>query len=158
MPPLRRGTRGVVTSVTTPTPSAMLPPAPTPGAMRDQRITKAIEQADAEARMCASADFINGSRPSSRAEAELIVVRNQRDHALARIEDLHAELTPMVLAMRFFGALLTQTCGGEARLSDEDLDAFVLARGDTGVEFTRNETGDGWVVRPSRPDTAGRQA
>lgn len=142
--------------MTVPTPSAMLPHAPAPGADTDRRISKAIERANAEARACASADFINGTRPASRAEAELLVVRNQRDHALARVEELRGELAPMVLALRFFGALLMQTCGGVAQFSDEDLDAYATA--EKGVEFRRNRMYDGWIAETSTVDaTTGRK-
>lgn len=139
------------------TPSVMLPPTPTPDAVREQRITTSIKRASDEARMCASADFVNGSRPASRAEAELLVVRNQRDQLIRQVEDLRAELAPLVLAQRFFGALLVQTCGGIAQLSDEDLDSYATA--EKGVEFRRNRMYDGWIAETSTVDaTTGRQA
>lgn len=139
--------------MTTPIPSADLPSRPTPGARIDERITARIEVLNNEARACASADMINGIRPGGPAEAELMVVRAQRDQLIGQVEDLRAELAPMVLALRFFGALLINTCGGEAHFNDTDLDACAAA--EKGIEFRRHEDGDGWIVEASVKTTGG---
>jgi hypothetical protein len=138
------------------TPSAELPSAPRPGAEIDRRITAAIEQADGEVRMGASADLINGTRPNSMAEAENMILRAQRDQLIGRVEDLAAELAPMQLALRTLTALVLMTCGGEAQFSDEDLDDIAPY----GIQFHRKPDGSGWLVEyvQSTKDSTGRKA
>jgi hypothetical protein len=142
-----------VTGVTTPIPSANLPSRPRPGARIDARITSRIEELNNEVRSFAAADAINGNRPATRAEAELMVMRAQRDQLIGQVEDLRAELAPMVLALRFLGALLINTCGGEAHFNDTDLDAYAAA--ERGIEFKRHEDGDGWFAVATTKTTGG---
>jgi len=125
-----------------PTPSAELPHVSRPGAEIDERITKAIEEANAEVRSFASADMIDGLRPATREGAELMVMRAQRDQLIGRVEDLAAELAPMQLALRTLTALVLITCGGEAQFADKDLDKLATA----GVQFSRKPDGTGWLV------------
>lgn len=138
------------------TPSADLPFVPTPGAAIDRRITAAIEAANVEVRMGADADLINGTRPASRADAENMILRAQRDQLIGRIEDLAAELAPMPLALRTLTALVLITCGGEAQFSDEDLDKIA----ESGIQFHRKPDGTGWLVEyvQSTKDSTGRKA
>lgn len=137
------------------TPSADLPFVPTPSEAIDRRITAAIEAANVEVRMGADADLINGTRPASRADAENMILRAQRDQLIGRVEDLAAELAPMPLALRTLTALVLITCGGAARFSDSDLDQIAESR----IQFHRSR--DGWFIEyvaPSTKDTTGRKA
>lgn len=136
------------------TPSAELPSAPRPGRDIDRRISAAIEAANIEVRLGASADLINGVRPNSMADAENMILRAQRDQLIGRVEDLAAELAPTPLALRTLTALVLITCGGAARFSDEDLDKVAAS----GIEFHRSR--DGWYVEysaPSMKDATGRK-
>ncbi|HET9144056.1 hypothetical protein [Actinophytocola sp.] len=141
--------------MTVPTPSNQLPPVSRTGAEIDARITNRIERLDAEVRMGASADLINGTRPNSMVEAENMILRAQRDQLIGKVEDLAAELAPMQLALRTLTALVLVTCGGEAQFSDEDLDRIANA----GVQFSRDSHDSGWFVEYVQPtqDSTGRK-
>lgn len=141
--------------MTIPTRSADLTHVSRPGAEIDRRISAAIEQAETEVRAGANADLINGVRPASRAEAENMILRAQRDQLIGRVEDLAAELAPMPLALRTLAALVLFTCGGEAQFSDEDLDSIAAY----GIQFHRKPDGTGWLVEyiQSEKDSTGRK-
>jgi hypothetical protein len=126
------------------TPSHALPSSPDSDRSVRERADIRIAQLDDEARIAASADLVGGVRPASRAEAELMVVRAQRDQLVARNERLRSKLRPMQLVVQALAAIAWRQVGREVIVTDEEIDAA----GTRPIEFKRTGPGavPGWIA------------
>jgi hypothetical protein len=143
--------------MTVPIPSERLPSSVAPDATIIERTDRRITRLDDELRMCASADLINGVRPATRAEAEAMVVRAQRDHLARRVEELRAQLAPMQLVVQALTALAYRSVGREVVVTDAEIDDAATRT----FEFKRTGPGaaPGWIADtlPMRLPSIGRQ-
>lgn len=130
--------------MTEPTPSHALPSARRESRDLDRSTALAIARLNDEARIGAGADLINGSRPASPAEAELMIVQAQRDQLVARNDDLRDALRPMQLVVQMLTAIAHRQPGREVIVTDAEIDAAATR----AFEFKRTGPGamPGWIA------------